>query len=303
MLLWKDQFSAWVTIDGKDAIEYDVQTSEDNKTVTCWIASELGKIYPQPPIISFIRITDGSIRIEILCLLEEFFFSPDVGGFVKVDGNELGGTLCAHAKNMGHVMIKAGAVGAFGTTVQPFVFSSLQLTDDDDALPESTNLSLEDLGVIELTIYPVTTQVSAHPIIYTVSDLKVHERSKKAVTQKITLAAPEPVLTPSPTHNCWRAGPNIVKFCFVYRPLDVLRADGIAPALKRKASTELSRAPDDSEEPTTGKKSRPCASPSRRKSPGQGRGCHRLDAEYSRSKEGKGDAKRPFVSGEVIDLT
>lgn len=38
------EFKAWITIDGKEAVEYDVQTSEDQKTVTCWIASELGKV-------------------------------------------------------------------------------------------------------------------------------------------------------------------------------------------------------------------------------------------------------------------
>ena len=43
MLHWKE-FSAWVTIDGKEVVEYDVETSEDEKTVTCWIASELGKV-------------------------------------------------------------------------------------------------------------------------------------------------------------------------------------------------------------------------------------------------------------------
>lgn len=37
-------FSAWITIDGVEATEYDVVTSDDKKTVTCWIASELGKV-------------------------------------------------------------------------------------------------------------------------------------------------------------------------------------------------------------------------------------------------------------------
>jgi hypothetical protein len=43
MLHWKE-FSAWVAIDGKETLEYDVEISEDQKTVTCWIASELGKV-------------------------------------------------------------------------------------------------------------------------------------------------------------------------------------------------------------------------------------------------------------------
>lgn len=37
---------AWITIDGSEAhaTEYSVETYEENKTITCWIASEVGKV-------------------------------------------------------------------------------------------------------------------------------------------------------------------------------------------------------------------------------------------------------------------
>jgi hypothetical protein len=47
MLHWQE-FSAWVTIEGVEAPEYAVEVSEDEKTVTCWIPSELGKVPPSP---------------------------------------------------------------------------------------------------------------------------------------------------------------------------------------------------------------------------------------------------------------
>ena len=46
MLIHKE-FRCWVEIEGEEAKEYDVQQAKDNKgvaTVTCWIASEVGKV-------------------------------------------------------------------------------------------------------------------------------------------------------------------------------------------------------------------------------------------------------------------
>jgi len=35
---------AWVEVDGVKLKTYDVQTSSDGKVITCWIASEEGKV-------------------------------------------------------------------------------------------------------------------------------------------------------------------------------------------------------------------------------------------------------------------
>ncbi|KAF8199959.1 hypothetical protein K438DRAFT_1822920 [Mycena galopus ATCC 62051] len=72
MLQWKEEFTAWITIDGKEAVEYDVQTSEDNKTVTCWIASELGKKFT-------------------ICW-KKLPTTPRSAGSHQIDGNDCGGT-------------------------------------------------------------------------------------------------------------------------------------------------------------------------------------------------------------------
>ena len=47
MLTHKD-FSCWVEIEGEEAKEYDIQQAKDDEgvdTVTCWIASEVGKVF------------------------------------------------------------------------------------------------------------------------------------------------------------------------------------------------------------------------------------------------------------------
>ena len=47
MVFFQDQFEAWVTLDGDDGArreEYAVEVNEQKKLVTCWIASEMGKV-------------------------------------------------------------------------------------------------------------------------------------------------------------------------------------------------------------------------------------------------------------------
>jgi hypothetical protein len=42
MLQLKD-FSAWITIEDTKLEEFNVEVSDDGNSVTCWIASEVGK--------------------------------------------------------------------------------------------------------------------------------------------------------------------------------------------------------------------------------------------------------------------
>ncbi|KAJ7879592.1 hypothetical protein B0H14DRAFT_3858440 [Mycena olivaceomarginata] len=200
----RNEFSAWVCIDGEKAPEYDVKISEDGRTVTCWIASELGKEFS-------VHWTNSS-------------FAGCTAGQVRMDGAECGGKVI-----YGNVLPFTAVLNGFtdGATLRKFMFSSLGLTDDDAYLGGA---ALPDLGVIELYIFPaalaVAPPVGAGPAL---SALKVHERSKKAVTQQITLGQTEQLAAPMAVFTAAPVGPNIVKFLFKYRPIDILRANGIAP--------------------------------------------------------------------------
>ncbi|KAJ7020007.1 hypothetical protein C8F04DRAFT_925977, partial [Mycena alexandri] len=216
------EFSAWVSIDGeKEASEYNVEISDDKETATCWIASELGKKFS-------VNWTNSSYRGDTL-------------GSVKMDGNSCGGKIL-YGRTLPSTAVKDGiADGAYA--IKPFVFSSLSLTDDDAYLGGGTSNQLQDLGVIELSIHPVRVSMTRHGAANgpsrDLSALKVHERSKKAVTQQVTFG----LARPTQFVHATRAGPDMVTFCFKYRPLDILRANGIAPQgtqLKRKASVEVS---------------------------------------------------------------
>lgn len=43
-MLQLDKFSAWVTIDGEETSEYNVEISDDGTEATCWIASQVNKV-------------------------------------------------------------------------------------------------------------------------------------------------------------------------------------------------------------------------------------------------------------------
>ncbi|KAK7005966.1 hypothetical protein R3P38DRAFT_2647671 [Favolaschia claudopus] len=138
-------------------------------------------------------------------------------------------------------------------SVRGFVFSKVDVIDDDD---DATSLDTDadpSLGTIELEIWKVEqVEASANSVAgpSTWTDTaavpaakKIHERSKKGITQQVGFADSvkrEPVKVVS----CqWTE--RIVTFSFKYRPLDLLRANGTVPPLplqdkgKQKAESHL----------------------------------------------------------------
>ncbi|KAJ7661649.1 hypothetical protein B0H17DRAFT_991904 [Mycena rosella] len=286
-------FSAWVTIDGKEATEYDVETSEDQKTVTCWIPSELGK------------------RFSVNWTNTSYF--NDTLGHVNTDGTSCGGIIL-YGSSAPKSAKKVGVDSE--TSLQPFIFSSLDLTDDDAFLGGSESLHKE-LGVIQLCIIPIrVTQRNVPAIGASLSEMNVHERAKKAVTQQIMLAPTEKLAKQQVFCSSQRTGPDLVKFCFKYRPIDVLQANGIAPLPprpKRKASVDPPRAtPDedltDAEEEKNLRHKLKALEAKRLKKEKKPPVKREFEADAvidltQPNKRVKWEEKRPFLSGEVIDLT
>ncbi|KAJ7451852.1 hypothetical protein B0H11DRAFT_2201587, partial [Mycena galericulata] len=143
-----------------------------------------------------------------------------------------------------------GKVAPITTSLSVFLNTA---SPDDDAFLEFS--SHEQLGVIDIVICAIEAavrNVSSVPSAPSTNrdflpELKVHERSKKAVTQQ----AGEVLTNPKPRLNV-KCGPDLVTFSFKYRPLDLLQANGIAPPpprLKRKASPLPERAPTPEEDP------------------------------------------------------
>ncbi|KAJ7467187.1 hypothetical protein FB451DRAFT_1260410 [Mycena latifolia] len=304
MLHFKE-FTAWVSIDGNEALEYGIETSEDQKSVTCWIASELGKTF-------IVNWTNSSYSQEA------------VHGRINMDGN-----LCA-----GHFMDKALAGGlpltarnggvTDGTTLRAFTFSSLELTDDDTLLGDASH---PELGTITLTICPARKKHDGSKGGHSFPDIRVHERAKKAVTQQITLGESKQLVNPVRVFTVQRIGPDLAKFCFKYRPLDVLQANGIAPLPPRNAEPKPERAltPDDPEalaraaeeakilaETTNEARAlreqlaaveAKLAQMEKPRVKREADPSEVVDLTQDTRKRVKRESKQPFIPGEVIDLT
>ncbi|KAJ7646771.1 hypothetical protein FB45DRAFT_1019068 [Roridomyces roridus] len=268
-------FCAWITIEGVVTPEYSVETSADGKTVTCWIASELGKKFA-------VHWTNRS-------------YPAHIQGQVKMDGVNCGGRISyGHLRGLPKSSVKDGI--SDGMTVKPFVFSGLALSDDDALLGGP---SYENLGLIELTLHPVQILNANVPCSGTanLSNLQVHERSKKAVTQQITLAAP--IIQRTTFARTARLAADLVTFTFKYRPLDILQANGMAPAssgLKRKSSDEESSKSALSEHPNLPPTKRIVK---KEKKPR----VKEEEEKHAKRVKREGSNRRPFNSGEVIDLT
>ncbi|KAK7005974.1 hypothetical protein R3P38DRAFT_3214909 [Favolaschia claudopus] len=277
-------FSAWVCIDGirrdgNGTPEYDIEVSEADKTVTCWIASELGKNF--------------SVHWKTST------YQGDTGGYVKMDGVSCAGKIL-RAHPLPRDTYKEGVKE--GQTLRRFAFSSLSLTDDDAYLGAPSQ-TLPDLGVIDLDIYPIRVNGSKRRATTqqtNLATLKVHERSKKAVTQQVTLTKAEYLSKPSSYSDVTLTGPAFVKFRFKYRPMDVLRANGIAPqAPKAKVPTPPPETQKENKPLVKHEKKDVKKSKVKREADGD---VIDLTEDTSRPKNKKVKLEN-FVQGEVIDLT
>ncbi|KAF7322087.1 hypothetical protein MKEN_00732100 [Mycena kentingensis (nom. inval.)] len=212
--------SAWVSIGGVDATEYNVEVNAETKTVTCWIASEVGQEF-------IVKWKKTSFKAK-----------KNLIGKLYIDDNFCGGKIFRHDRSdQSFVAQYIGATQVDRTQSRPFRFSALKTTDDDSVSMQGVS---ENLGSIELRIFSAgAINPDRRPPVRALPQLTVHERSKKAVTQQVSLGDATVKVNKSSAVTVSLNGPPLATFRFLYRPLDVLRANGVAPPLKRKASAEL----------------------------------------------------------------
>ncbi|KAJ6507713.1 hypothetical protein C8R47DRAFT_966554 [Mycena vitilis] len=228
------QYSCWVEVDGVRLPEYSSEYSADGREATCWIPSAVDKTFS-------IHWTDSKASA-----------TRQIYGFVAVDGHDCGGypLLLVRA---GSQMIGTGhrdSVRASRTTRRPLVFGRQELTDDDQYLDSSLS---PDLGTITLKL-DHTNQYRTAPTLRQCASIpsrqsKLHERSKKVIG---SLGAE--FLSLGPSHmvddTALEILESLAQFTFRYRPLDLLKANGIAPAdkprLARPAAAEV--VPDEEDE-------------------------------------------------------
>jgi hypothetical protein len=275
-------FSAWITVDGADLKHYNVEILDNGNKATCWIPSEAGKKFT-------INWRDSN-RINM------------IGGFIKMDGISCGGNTI----NPGFVpvTIQKSSLPASSMTEKPFLFSPLELTDDDAYLDQSG--ASNNLGEIMIEIWRVAPIAStAAGRMHFPEAQKVHERSKKALAHRVKLG--DEVYAPQkPTLQVKKIDMvPLVTFVFKYRSLDMLRANGIAPTStvqKRPAEAqpeadvkeEVVDIEDDGDDEIRALERRLNTLKSRR-----------LTSQGNPAKKVKREPRNQgaFVPGEIIDLT
>ncbi|KAG2053705.1 hypothetical protein BDR06DRAFT_952546 [Suillus hirtellus] len=217
--------SAYVFIDDQELPEYAVvasSTPTENR-ITCWIASEEGKKFG----VRWMNAAEQSwgIRAE-----------------VSVDG------VCCSGQTArpGWVGTKERTYLSDDLVTRDFMFSNIQLTDDDSMLDDQNS---KDIGQIVLRVE--TGELRKKQVVkhgkwkshtLHVREGKVHERSKKACAHRVIFAEEVPRQVhyqPGRSTSMFKPDdrPTTV-FVFKYTRLDILQAMDIAPSTPNNSSKE-----------------------------------------------------------------
>ncbi|KAJ6460829.1 hypothetical protein C8R47DRAFT_1226079 [Mycena vitilis] len=257
------KFSAWVAVDGVVAPEFRIKTSLKRKTVTCWIPSELGKkLSVHWKNISYHGDAEGCLEMDgkycgITQLLKDYVGDdveeigiydgltgkPFTFSSVRLTDNDdfLGDT--THAK-----------LGTVEITIYPIDsatdYSNGSGSDSDYSLKAKSSHRKQLLkSKNRKRKNAATQQRTTGSDSDSESEPKLKRESPGGEGKQAILAEPEPLRVAKVERwmekNKRTDVAPIVTFIFKYRPLDVLQANGIAPApagLKRKASPAPARA-------------------------------------------------------------
>nr|GAT46894.1 predicted protein [Mycena chlorophos] len=217
---WND-FAACIRVDGRPLPEHRTltQTIEQRTNsagtgevpvVTCWVASEVGKVCRN------YLLCGATPRTHTIPVVE-------LSGVAESESEERGGDASGHG-------------------LRPFVFAPLVLSDDDVLLDSPSN---EELGTIELAIVPVHNFAEGAITTPRLDSLEVHERTKNVGAQQVGVGERTTLATPITTFIAERSGLDVVRFVFRYRPLAVLRAEGIvaSPDDDKEEGNSSSRRP------------------------------------------------------------
>ncbi|KZP04805.1 hypothetical protein FIBSPDRAFT_381881 [Athelia psychrophila] len=201
-------FGAWIECDGSGLACHAVECSDDGKTATCWIASEVGKTFS-------------------VCWSREYLDTmQEMGGRVYIDGVQCGLVQRMEADEPSTRVCHIHGISTSSSAIRPFIFANLQFTDDNE-YTETGNA--RRMGDIELEIYHVEI-LRTIPATWTddnpLGEPKIHERAKKATSHKVKLG--DEIMAQNSTEQYTaKLREKLANFTFKYRPIDVLRANDI----------------------------------------------------------------------------
>ncbi|KIM68514.1 hypothetical protein SCLCIDRAFT_7191 [Scleroderma citrinum Foug A] len=276
------EYTARILVDGKELEEYEVTVDASETQATCWVASEVGKKF----------------TVQWKCHFPTRLLESS--GYVTLDGTECGGKY-----------IRCGLLGkndtanissiSCGTMERDFIFSSLQLSDDEALFGRAVSKQLGEISVKILhgAVGPPRYDMSELPSLLSHSDKKHEKMVKKLSSHCVGFGQQRTTQRRMVADFIPNSSPPII-FTFKYRPIAILQANGIAPRHEgappkdvtpendtiarreriRLLEDELKRLRDQAPDDTA-----------------EGPKAKRIKKEHGVSE------KRPIISEEVIDLT
>ncbi|KAL4064627.1 hypothetical protein J3A83DRAFT_643511 [Scleroderma citrinum] len=130
------------------------------------------------------------------------------------------------------------------TSLRPYMFSRLELTDEDEYLDKSS----KHLGEIRLDVWRAITesQSSTSSTYHGIPETegKIHERAKKALSHCIGYGSDVPTATIKFVSTTLIGAKPLATFIFRYREYNILRANGIIPKpAENKSAPQLDQNP------------------------------------------------------------
>ncbi|TDL24781.1 hypothetical protein BD410DRAFT_826755 [Rickenella mellea] len=202
------QFQCWIQCGDEVLTEHSVAVDDKTNVVSCWIPSEVGKVFT----INY-RYIKGVIPFRYI---------------VYVDGVRARGTVVFNE----HPCFREGMCDGArvdSKTIRPFIFSSINMTDDESI---ATVIPKSSFGTIEIKFELV---VSAGTALWPDQKLEfddgpLHENKRKIGTHRVTLgsARERPVTQKRLTkpYDPLNPGPQAT-FRFLYRSREFLMAQGV----------------------------------------------------------------------------
>ncbi|KAJ7111889.1 hypothetical protein C8R44DRAFT_798872 [Mycena epipterygia] len=206
---------AWISVDGVELSEFAAEISADGKEAICWIPSECDK------------------KISVNWKHNDLPPHQTTHAEVTVDGISCGHKNMKRDRRLPRVAYDSrDSVSTSPHTRRSLVFAKQALTDDDNVLNAAIS---PELGSIKVEIRhaepsgPTEEWRRGKPRYNT---QVLHERSKKAMGHSVQFGAE--FRTTNTQCSRGKIIKHLATFVFKYRPIEILRAQSIAPPVIRE---------------------------------------------------------------------
>ncbi|KAK7006219.1 hypothetical protein R3P38DRAFT_1704009 [Favolaschia claudopus] len=207
---------AWISMDGVELTEFATEVAANGKEVSCWVPSECGKEF-----CIHAMNTDSSSKVIVNAL-------------PRVDGVACRSRHLRYKDSTSRRTSTAtfDSIPTGPSTRRRLLFGQQVLSDDDSLLSADVSPELGSIIVKMRVVKNKPRSRDSHRESWRDPKTQIlHERSKKAIGHTVQFGAEFMKRNaPGVPHDVVK---YLATFVFKYRPIDLLRAEGIAPPIIR----------------------------------------------------------------------